>query len=164
MSKTYPPWDRFYQKLNMIFNGIVASSLIPFAIIFLQYQKEPQAPLIQESLVLIVKVVLIILCLGDLLLANWLRPKFIEPVKQETTIEKKLQVYLSQKIKQYALIEGAAMISLLGFYLLQDQFFSFMYVGVLIVFSMHRPTFARVSKEIEVSEDALIDWSQNQDN
>lgn len=164
MSKPYTAWDRFYHKLNMIFNGIVASSLIPFALVFLQNQKEPQAPIVDEQLFDITKMGLIALCGGILFLSNWLRPKLFEIVRVETSIENKLSLYLTQKVKQLVVIEAAAFFALLGFYLLQEQIFSFMYVGVLIVFSMHRPSFARVSREINVSEDDLTDWSQNQES
>lgn len=159
MSKSYTPWDRFYQKLNMIFNGIVASSMIPFAIVFLQYQNGSRLPIISGELEDPIKIVLIILSLGLLITSNFLGPKLLSVARAESSIDKKLRTYLIQKIKHYAIIEGAALIALIGFFLLNQQFFSFVYVGVLFVFSMHRPTFSKVSKEINESEEDLINWS-----
>lgn len=158
MSKHYTPWDRFYQKLNMIFNGVVASSMIPFAILFLQNQKGESSPIIEENAVL--KIGLILGSLSMLALSNFFGPKWIAIARKQTSLDDKLSAYLAQKIKHYAVIEGAALIALIGFFLMQQQIFSFVYVGILFVFSMHRPTFSRVSKELNVEESDLIDWSK----
>jgi hypothetical protein len=159
MNKPYTPWDRFYQKLNMIFNGVVASSMIPFAILFLQNQKGLGSPLISQNDV--VKIGLIAASLVLLALSHRYGQKWISKARNQDSLEQKLNAYLTEKVKHYAVIEAAALIALLGFYLLQEQIFSFVYVGILFVFSMHRPTFSRVSKELGVSEDELIAWSQN---
>ncbi|MEO9477468.1 MAG: hypothetical protein ABJG41_18120 [Cyclobacteriaceae bacterium] len=158
MSKHYTHWDRFYQKLNMIFNGVVASSMIPFAILFLQNQKGESSPLIEENTVL--KVGLILGSLAMLALSNYFGPKWIAIARGQNSMGDKLGSYLTQKIKHYATIEVAALIALIGFFLMQEQIFSFVYVGILFVFSMHRPTFSRVSKELNVDEEELISWSK----
>lgn len=149
------PYDRFYVRLNLIFNGIVASSLIPFVFLFLQNQKDIPKPLLEGESASIFKWATIAFSLGLLVLANWQGPKLISSVRDERDITTKLNRYLGQKMKHYALIESAAIFSLIGFYLLKDQMFSFIYLGVLFVFSMHRPTFGRVAKEIGESEEAL---------
>ncbi|MFY0599980.1 MAG: hypothetical protein JXR03_09940 [Cyclobacteriaceae bacterium] len=160
MGKRYSPWDRFYQKINMIFNGVAASSMIPFAIVFLQIRNGEVSPLINDDSG-IVKILLIILSLAILVVSNLSSPKLIAPVRKEPTIDKKVRLYLIQKIKQYAIVESSAIVALIGFFLLKQQIFSFIYVGILFLFSMYRPTFSRVAKEIGESEEDIVKWSLN---
>lgn len=164
MSHQYSLWDRFYQRINMIFNGVVASSMIPFAFIFLQNQKQTQAPLIEEPWFETVKISLIVISLLPLIVANRLSPGLIRPAQKKESIKEKLAVYQIQKLKQFAIVEVAALVALIGLFLLKAQIFSFIYVGVLFIFAIYRPTFSRVCKEINESERNVIEWSQSEMN
>lgn len=162
MANQYSSWDRFYQKINMIFNGIVASSMIPFAILFLQNQNQAQIALVEEPLFQILKISIISLSLLILVVANRMSSFLIRPVFEKETIAEKLDIYLIQKLKQLAIVEASAIVALIGFFLLKEQIFSFIYVGVLFIFSMYRPTFGRISKEINEPEEDLIKWSKEE--
>lgn len=154
-------YDRFYVRLNLIFNGIVASSIIPFAFIFLQNRRDRPQPLLEGNTADTVKIICIVLSLGILIFANWQGPKLLAKARKRNSLKEKLNVYLGQKMQHYALIEAAAIISLVGFYLLKDQLFSFIYIGVIFVFSIHRPRFGRVAKELGVSETELAQLANN---
>ena len=75
-------------------------------------------------------------------------------------IKEKLDLYLSKKLIQYGILAGAAVAGLLGLYLTKDQLFSFVFVVVLFVFSLVRPTFDRVSAEIGVGSKDLQEWGR----
>jgi type III secretory pathway component EscS len=156
-------YEKFYVRLNLIFNGIVASTMIPFAIFFLQGLKEEQVPLVEEDLAATLKIVLVVMSLVLLIIANWQGPKLIAKVRTFEGIPLKLSKYLSQKIVHYAMIESSAMVALFGLYLLKDQFFNVIYLGVLFMFSMHRPSFGRVAKEIGEKESVLADWANGKE-
>lgn len=155
LGKKNSVYERFYVRLNLIFNGIVASSMIPFVLLFLQNQKDAPQPLVVGETADILKWTCIAVSLGLLIFANWQGPRLIAQARKGDTILAKLPRYISQKMKHYAMIESAALFSLVGFYILKDQLFSFIYLGVLFVFSMHRPTFGRVAREIGETEQAL---------
>lgn len=154
-SKKNGAYERFYVRLNLVFNGIVASSMIPFVLLFLQNQKDRPQPLVSGETADVIKWICIAVSLGLLIFANWQGPKLISEARKGDTISAKLRRYIGQKMKHYAMIESAALFSLIGFYILKDQLFSFIYIGVLFVFSTHRPSFRRVAKEIGETEQAL---------
>lgn len=163
MGAKYNNWERFYQKLNMIFHGIIASSLIPFAWVFLETQKEfPEGPLVEGTNATILKTLLVIGCAALLAYSRAFRQKVLKKMRSIETMENKLRPYLSIKSKHYALIESVAILSLVGLYLTKDHLFTAVYVIVLFMFSLERPAFDRVARELNVKEKDLHDWAAGQ--
>lgn len=159
MAESYNKWERFYHRLNLIFNGIVAASLIPFAFVFLETQREyPEGPLLQGSQGLIVKVIMVALSAAIVAYGQWYGKQALVKVRAKEGITDRLSVYLRQKVKVYALLESAAILACVGLYMSKDQLFSFIYVFVLFVFSLGRPTFERVARETGVPEGELKSW------
>lgn len=161
MSEPYNNWERFYHRFNLIFHGIIAGSLLPFAFVFLETQKEfPDAPLIEGMESMVIKMLLVVLAGVLIFLAQSYRKTVIREVQALSEIKEKLDLYLSKKLIQYGILAGAAVAGLLGLYLTKDQLFSFVFVVVLFVFSLVRPTFDRVSAEIGVGPKDLQEWGR----
>lgn len=160
MADKYNNWEKFYQKLNMIFHGIIAITLIPFGWIFLETQGEfADGPLVEGMNATILKTLLVIVSAGILGYSRIFRKIVLHRMRKINSIEDKLRSYLRIKIKHFALIESAAVVALLGLYLTKDHLFSFVYVLVLFMFSLERPSFDRVAREINVPESDLHEWA-----
>ncbi|MEQ8472707.1 MAG: hypothetical protein RIC35_16065 [Marinoscillum sp.] len=161
MPDSYNKWERFYHRLNLIFNGIVAITLIPFAFIFLETQTDfPDPPAIDGSMEMVVKVLLIVLAAAIIGLAQVYAKKSLISVQQTEGLGERLNAYLKVKVRSYAILEFAALLACLGLFLTKDQIFSFVYVFVLFIFSLGRPTFERVAREVKVSEKKLKEWGE----
>lgn len=162
MAETYNRWERFYHRLNLIFNGIVAITLIPFVFSFLETQKEyPEPPVVADEKALVVKTVLIIISAAIIGFSRALSKRSLTKVKVLDGIESRLKTYLNEKIKHYAFLELAALLACAGLYLTKDHLFTFVYVFVLFIFSLGRPTFERVAREINISETRLKEWGES---
>ena len=149
----------------MIFHGIIASTMIPFAWVFLETQKEfPDGPLVSGTPGMVLNAVLVILSAGLIGLSQYLGRKSITKIRQQDQIREKLNVYLSEKIVLYAILESAALLSLVGLYLSKQHVFTVIYLIVLFVFSLQRPSFDRVSRETGVRESDLKKWGEEAEN
>lgn len=161
---SYPNWEKFYYRLNLIFHGIVASTLIPFSWVFLETQKEfPGGPVVSELFILPVEVVLVTLSVVLLVLAIIISRQGMKRVWLKEAVKEKLDVYLVEKIKHYALLEGTALLGLVGLFLTKEHLFTVVYLIVLFVFSLQRPSFDRVAKEIRVKGSDLKSWADGED-
>lgn len=157
----YTNWERFYQKLNMIFHGIIASTMIPFALAFLETQREfPEGPLIEGTSAIILNGVLLVVSALMIGTSRYLGGKSIDKIRQEQDTPAKLRVYLNEKILIYATLEAAAIMSVLGLYLSKQSFFTIIYLLVLFLFSLQRPSFDRVSRETGIKEADLKTWGE----
>lgn len=161
----YTKWERFYQKLNMIFHGIVASTMIPFAWAFLETQKEfPEGPLLDRSFVLVFEIGVIAVAAILIIYSHFSAKNGLEKVWREAGIEAKLSVYLQEKVKLYALLELAALLGFVGLYLTKEHLFTVVYLVVLFIFSLRRPSFDRVARETRIRSKELQDWAKNGEN
>ncbi len=162
MAGQYNRWERFYNKVNLWFNGMVAVSIIPFGLAFLDTQSEfPSPPLVGEDVTLILQVsfalvVALLIGFGVYLSKNQLGKL------DANSLEGKLKGYLAIKKRSFFILECGAVLSVLGLYLTKDQLFTGFYLVVMFVFSLSKPTFEKIASDIRSSEQALADWGQHE--
>ncbi|MEQ8240772.1 MAG: hypothetical protein RIA69_16250 [Cyclobacteriaceae bacterium] len=160
MANHYTKWERYFHKLNIIFHGIVAISMIPFAYSFLETQKDfASAPYFAGEEAMILKFTLIGISLALLVMAFRYNNKLAQ-IKENLELDERLSRYARQNAIFYFLIQLSAIAACSGLYLLKDQFFSFLYVIVLFVFSQTRPTYDRVVKQNSISEEEIEELNQ----
>ena len=154
MSEQYTAWDRFYQRLNMTFHGVVAVSLIPFAWVFLEMQKEyPEGPLVDGQSAFLLKTGLFLAALAIWFLAYKAHRTLPEKISVHESIPQKLKTYLQLKLGFYGLLESSGILALVGLYVLEDHLFTAVYLVVLFAFSLSRPTYDKVVQELRLNKD-----------
>ncbi len=152
MEKGYNKWEKFYHRFNTIFHGIVATSLIPFAYIFLETQKEfADAPMIGEEVEMPLKIVLTLLVVGAGFYSKVYFKKVIDTVVTIPDLTLKLSHYLRLKLIQYGILEFGGVLALLGLYVSKDQWYTALYLALIFTFSLFRPTYDLVIRELKIS-------------
>ncbi|REE05807.1 hypothetical protein [Marinoscillum furvescens] len=161
MSQSYNNWEQYYHQVNVVFHGVIAASLIPFAYAFLETQKQfPDAPMVEGELLTVVKFALVVLAGGLLALAQMQRPKLIAKVREVDGLQPRLKAYLRKMLIYYMVLETAAVVAFVGLLVSKDQLFSLIYVVVIFTFSLTRPTFDRIARETGIPEKELKEWGK----
>lgn len=154
MGQSYNKWERYYHQLHLIFNGIVASSLIPFLFVFLETKKGGAIPLILDEIASdLVMGACLLLTIGMLVFALKSRKKQLATIDAHASLAGQLRQYLRVKLRLYVWLEIAGLSSLAGLYITKVQLFVFFYLIVLFVFSQVRPTYDSVVQEMKLKED-----------
>lgn len=86
-----------------------------------------------------------------LFLAHRLFKTRLEEARNQTELYKKLAHYRSALLVRYLVLDGAAIINLIGFYLSGDLLFFFLAGVVLLLFVLYRPTVAKLCKDLELN-------------
>jgi len=163
MAQQYTKWERYFHRLNIIFHGIVAISMVPFAFSFLETQKSfPDSPLFGGDEAMMIKFGLIGATLLLLLVAFQFNKKKTT-YSSDLPLFDRLRLYEKKHIWFYAIIQCAGITSCLGLYMLKDQFFSFLYVAVLFVFSQIRPAYDQVVKQNKITEEEVEELNELSD-
>lgn len=127
--------------------------MIPFAYAFLETQKDfSDPPMVVGDQAMALKFTLIAISLAILVIA-FRYDKKRNFIGSNLDLVDRLSVYSKHNVRFYLLIQLSAIAACSGLYLLKDQFFSFLYVIVLFVFSQTRPTYDRVMSQNELSEE-----------
>lgn len=159
MASSYSNWEQFYHRYNMIFNGLIAIPMLPFAYFFLETQQEiPEPPLVSESMVFILSISIVLVAALSITYSIMFKKSISEKVKAQTSIKEKLDTFLIEKTKQYIILEIAAIGVIVGIYFTKDQLFAVIYVMVLFIFSLIRPSFDGVVRETRIPEKELKNW------
>ncbi len=161
MSSKYNKWERYHNRFNMIFNGIIAVPMIPFAFFFLETQKEfPDSPLLTGSIAIWVEVILVLVAVIAIAYSQMFRKQIRFAVGQEKSIEEKLDAYLHWNTRQYFILTVATIAAITGLFLMKEQLFSVLYVVVLFIFSLTRPNFDKTVRETGIPESELTEWGK----
>ncbi len=153
MKKRFKNWSEFYQRINLVFNGIIAFSLLPFAWVFLELERGGGGLSIITgwSRYVFQASVLIMIGLG----LNWAHrsgKKAIEAIPVKMTLRDKLWEYYQVQVRKLILFEATAVLALIATYINSDYLFVFAYVFILFLFSMNRPRYDKVVDELKLSK------------
>ena len=77
--------------------------------------------------------------------------KGLKAITSEAVVSAKLSSFYHIYIKKFIFMELAAMIALGAIYVLRDYFFVFIYLGILVWFSLIRPTYNYVADKLKLS-------------
>lgn len=155
----YSNWERFYHKYNLIFNGLVAVPLVPFAFVYLETQSEfPDPPLIEGATAIALQVILMVIGAVCIVFSEWYMRGIKSKLEQVESVPDRLNRFISEKVKQFAMLEFASVCALAGLYLLKISMFGLLYLAVLFIYSLRRPTFDGIARETGLPEDRLLEW------
>ena len=130
MNKRFKNWSEFYQRMTLIFHGIIAFSLLPFAWVFLEMERGSGGLSIVTGWSKYIFQISVSLIIG--LVLNWANrsgKKAMVEIRIEMTVKDKLWEYYQIQTKKLIFFEATAVLALLATYINSDYFFVFVYVG-----------------------------------
>ncbi len=153
MNPDFNNWSSFYKKLTLIFNAIVAFSLLPFAFLYLELEKY-RRPTYFTGVELLVFEGLCLIVIGVILF--WAHTGFKKSLRdqdKEQGLKSKLIFYYRIAIKRYIIYELAAIICLAATYFAQELFFAVVYIFILFILSLARPKYDNVVMHLQLNEE-----------
>ena len=145
-------WVAFYQKISLFFNAIIAISFLPFCWLLLEMEAEGnQAALLSDESKWAIRLTAFALVFLLLFFSVKMTKKGLKAINSETIVPTKLSSFYYIYIKKFIFMELAAVIALGAIYVLRDYFFVFIYLGILVWFSLIRPTYNYVVDKLKLS-------------
>ena len=139
MRGTYKTSEEYFNKLNLLFNGIIAGTLLPFSIVFLGRQKDKFPPLLDGIPALINTVVLLVLAAGIAYLSFRNYKEAFLTYDKSDQLRKKMDFYYQASVKRYFLLGISSVCAIVGLLLNTHGVFVLFYLAVLFIFSLARP-------------------------
>jgi len=145
-------WVVFYQKISLFFNAIIAISFLPFCWLLLEMEAEGnQVALLSDQSKWTLRLIASALVFLLLFFSVKMTKKGLKGIASEAIVSAKLLSFYHIYIKKFIFMELAAMIALGAIYVFRDYFFVFIYLGILVWFSLIRPTYNSVVDKLKLS-------------
>ncbi|MFT7033660.1 MAG: hypothetical protein ACJA2S_002168 [Cyclobacteriaceae bacterium] len=136
----YQTGEEYFNKIYLVFNAIIALSLVPFVLIFLdiqQYGTDEKIITGQSSDFLIIGLSIAYIFVFYVSLTSF--KKGISGIKRSNPIRGKLNEYYSLSLKKYFQLTICCFLMVLGLFLTKHFLFTIGYVLALVVLSFGRP-------------------------
>lgn len=130
---------KFDQQISLIFHLVIAGPLILYSIGYLNTLNEEAVPTISEPPIPI-KLFVSVFSGLLILLAFYIYKKEIKVARTLDTLEEKLSRLFKGSIIHYGILEFASFIPALAFFLTHDHLFTAVYIFILFLMSLNRPT------------------------
>ena len=154
MKRSFKNWTDFYQRLTLVFNAIIAFSLLPFAWVFLELERWGGGlQLISGTGLYIFEGILLILMGFGLNWAHRQGNQAIAAIPRKVILREKLIAYYQIQVRRLLFFEAIAVLALAATYVNSDYLFVLAYVFILFLFSLNRPRYDKVVQELRLSKE-----------
>lgn len=136
----YQTGEEYFNKIYFIFNALIALSLVPFVLIFLDIQKYGSDEKLltgQASSGLIIGLSIAYIFFFFISLKNF--RKGVSAIEMQNSLRQKLNEYYSVSLKKYSRLTICCFLMVLGLFLTKHFLFTIGYVLALVVLSFGRP-------------------------
>lgn len=138
----------------MVYHAIIAVSLVPFALVFLDIDSGKDATSQIEAEYEWMVMVILIAASATMCVRVWRNAKVkLDSIDSNLSIKKRLITYFNFQIKRYFQLEAGALVSLVGLWLTAHYIFVVAYVLVLVQFSLLRPSQDKVIRDLKFSKE-----------
>lgn len=157
---TPQPTDPFSENeqelnnLNIIYYAMVGLPLLAFLYLYLNVNDgqvfiEP----LEAETEKIILIILPVICLMAIGFAFISYGKKISSANDLAKLDEKMKFFIRASITKYAAMEFASLVAVLGYFLTTHIIFTTIYVAILLLFSVNRPTKYRVKKDLRLKQD-----------
>ena len=152
-NKSFKTGEDFYHRLNFIFNLLVAIPLLPFAILYLINLKDQipdigLADSVKTAFTIGLSAVAVIMMVKAVI--DYRHQKI--QLNSETVLRIKLIRLHEALIRKFLLLETASFLSILGLWLTQHKIHIVVFVVILVLFSLKRPTINMFLEDLQLKE------------
>ncbi|MEQ9300811.1 MAG: hypothetical protein RIF33_19720 [Cyclobacteriaceae bacterium] len=153
---SYQNGEQYYNRLHLYFNGLVAITLFPFAIVYLELDRgTAKARVLGETISTVLSYIVPIVAGALMVYAFKTFRKSLASAPELLTLRSKLDLYYQSALKKYLVLGAAALITILCFYGTQASIFIVVYVFVLIAFSLGRPTIKIIGEDCKLGKEEM---------
>lgn len=126
-------------KINFIIYFTLLAGLILFALLAYFFPRGQEVGL-NESLLNIFTYIVPTFAVFEIFLSQFVYNKFIQQIQTKATLFDKIGKYRTAKIISWALLEGAALFSVIAFIITRSSFFYIVLFVILIAFILSKPS------------------------
>jgi hypothetical protein len=143
--------EAVYRVLNLIFYALVGIPLLFFLFLYLQIKDGRYSSIDpSEDLNMILLFLIPVFCLVNIILAYVTYQRKLKNVIGSDSLQIKLEGFFKASVLKYSFLAAASVITILGLFITAEMLYSIIYLTILLIFSLNRPTPFRLRKDLKI--------------
>ncbi|WP_436517547.1 hypothetical protein [Ekhidna sp. To15] len=151
MEQNAANWKDYHHQIYQIYHGIIAITLIPFALLFLEWDSGNKEGTI-EGLVFILLTQLLWV-VGYLSWYAWKGKKVQYSLKDQMSINQKMGEFKKRNLMKYGLLAAGGMVAAGAMWIAPSFLFVVAYFGVLVQYSFLRPSEDKFVRDMRLTKE-----------
>ncbi len=149
-------WKDYHHRIYQLYHGIVALTLVPFALLFLEWDSgsEKLSFSITNPVTILISQLLWIIIYASWYI--WKGEKVKYQIVENMTLKEKLEEYRKRNLIKYLILAFAGLIAAFAMWLEASYFFVIAYFGVLVQYSFLRPSEDKVVRDMQLTKEERI--------
>lgn len=143
----------FLDKINLIFNAILALPLVVFAWLYLEAKSGHVFTDFNPTVLNTLNFIIPILVLSIIGVTFRTFKRKVNAIAKDIPLSEKLDHYFTFEMYKYAGLESALIISTVGYYSTYSNTMVVMFVIVLVFFSLHKPMGSRIANNLGLGKE-----------
>jgi len=148
MRLKFDNWSDYHHQIYRIYHGIIALSLIPFFLLFLELEVASVSESRVSGFWVILMLLLLIPACGYLSWLVWKSDRF--NYRKVNGLKAKLIEFRRVEVNRFLVLEGVCFLGVLGLWLTAHYLFIIAYFAVLVEFSFLRPSEKRLVQAMKL--------------
>lgn len=153
---SYQNGEQFYNRIHLFFNALIAITLFPFAMVYLELDRGiARDRLIEGTMGMLISYIVTILAGALMVYSFKAYRKEISKAPELTSLRAKLDLYYQSALQKYLILGVAALVTTLSLYGTHASILIVVYVFILIAFSLGRPTIKVIGEDCKLSKEEM---------
>ncbi|WP_425392631.1 hypothetical protein [Ekhidna sp.] len=152
MNKEDFSWKDYHHQIYQIYHGIIAITLVPFALLFLQWDSESLVAPVDYSSLLFILVIQSLWIIGYLSWYAWKGGKVQYDLIDGLDLLEKLKEFRKKNLFKYALLALGGAIASFAMWVQPSFIFVIAYLLILVQFSFLRPSEDKIVRDMRLTK------------
>lgn len=156
--------EQYYHMLQLVFNGLVAMMLVPFALLYLDiHSNGVEGTLVDDQTAFALKIILPLMSAITAAYGMKLFTKHLATAGEINKLRDKLVLYFNAAVWKYLTLEASLLFAVLGLWATRSSVFVVVFVIILVLLSLGRPTIRSIVVDLKLDkEEAKVLWDKEE--
>lgn len=153
MEKEKINWKDYHHQIYQIYHGMIALTLVPFALLFLEWDSGMAQKEIDYSGFKFIIILQLIWPIGFACWYVWKGEKMQYATVEEASLDEKLREFKKINLYKYLMLALAGCLAAFAMWLQPSFIFVITYLAVLIQYSFLRPSEDKIVRDMQLTKD-----------
>lgn len=146
-------WKDYHHQIYQIYHGMIALTLVPFALLFLEWDSGSAQVEVSYSSTFFILTSQLLWPIGFACWYVWKGEGVQRKTSNDVVLEEKLKEFKKINLYKYLLLAFAGCLAALAMWLQPSFIFVIAYLGVLVQYSFLRPSEDKIVRDMQLTKD-----------